>query len=85
MAAGTHRHPRQVRCYQVPAPDGALLRAAYLPAHLSYSLILRQVPMGHEKTIILVFIVSYFIIIILKKGRKSMLTCGNRIHASLKM
>ena len=37
----------------------------HAPTHLSYSLVLRQVPMGHTKTISLIFIISYFIIIIL--------------------
>lgn len=50
---------------------------AHAPTHLSYSLVLRQVPMGHKKTIILVLVISYFIIIILKKKKKSTFTCGN--------
>lgn len=40
--------------------------------------------MGHEKTIVFIFIVSHFIIIILKK-EKRFIICGNRIYTSFKM
>lgn len=49
--------------------------------HLGYSFVLGQVPMGHKKTIVFIFILSHFIIIILRKGKRRMfIICGNNIR-----
>lgn len=40
------------------------------PPHLGDPLVLRQVPVGHEEAIVLIFIVSHFVVIILKRKTK---------------
>lgn len=50
-------------------PSSGPIPSPFTP-HLGYSFILRQVPMGHEETIVLILILSHLIVVILKKRKK---------------
>ena len=54
-----------------PGSAATKLWPGHLPStsHLGYSFILRQVPVGHEETIILILILSHVIVIVLKRKK----------------
>lgn len=69
--AGTHLIA-QASSPQAPIPGGLFskLVTSPLPPHLSYSLVFRQVPMGHKKAIVLIFILPHVIVIILQEKER---------------